>query len=232
MRLILVGCEYSGTTTLAVAICKWGQEVMGGGFDFFLLHDHYKFPHTSGHGHEMTEEEQRQLLAISPPLKEMVQRHNIYYHIKPTNYERPDHILIGLHIEDAVYGPLYFGYGREDQPNSRKVVSPLVEGEILRYAPDTVLVLVEAAPEVIRRRMRENPHQNAVLQEKDVELVLRRFREEYEESSIRNKIELDTSSATIEKTVLDFAARVDPFLTEADRLRILVERARRDRDWL
>jgi len=141
---------------------------MGGGFDFFLLHDHYKFPHTSGHGHEMTEEEQRQLLATSPPLKEMVQRHNIYYHIKPTKYERPDHILIGLHIEDAVYGPLYFGYGREDQPNSRKVVSPLIEGEILRYAPDTVLVLVEAAPEVIRRRMRESPHQNAVLQEKDV----------------------------------------------------------------
>jgi hypothetical protein len=32
----------------------WGGETMGGGFDPNLIHDHYSFPHTSGHGHEMT----------------------------------------------------------------------------------------------------------------------------------------------------------------------------------
>jgi hypothetical protein len=33
-------------------------EAIGGGFDPNLIHDHYSFPHTSGHGHEMTPEEQ------------------------------------------------------------------------------------------------------------------------------------------------------------------------------
>ena len=50
---------------------------MGGGFDPNLIHDHYSFPHTSGHGHEMTPEEQAQMLALAPTLKEMVQRHNL-----------------------------------------------------------------------------------------------------------------------------------------------------------
>jgi hypothetical protein len=41
---------------------------MGGGFDPNLIHDYYSFPHTSGHGREMTPEEQSQLLALAPPL--------------------------------------------------------------------------------------------------------------------------------------------------------------------
>ena len=41
MRLVIIGCEYSGTTTLATAICKWAEDIMGGKFEF---HDHWKFP--------------------------------------------------------------------------------------------------------------------------------------------------------------------------------------------
>ena len=44
MRLILVGCEYSGTTTLSHAISKWAEKAIGGHFGF---HDHWKVPHIS-----------------------------------------------------------------------------------------------------------------------------------------------------------------------------------------
>jgi hypothetical protein len=41
VRLIIAGCEYSGATTLAKAICRWAQSAMGGRFTF---HDHWKIP--------------------------------------------------------------------------------------------------------------------------------------------------------------------------------------------
>ena len=47
MKLILVGCEYSGTTTLALRIDRWLKGLTGDGFR--LIHDHWKIPHTSGH---------------------------------------------------------------------------------------------------------------------------------------------------------------------------------------
>ncbi len=47
MRVILVGCEYVGTTTLAHAIDDWLETNMG--VRFSLIHDHWKIPHTSGH---------------------------------------------------------------------------------------------------------------------------------------------------------------------------------------
>jgi len=45
MRLILIGCEYSGTTTLAHAINEWTKETMDK--EFTLIHDHFKLPDTS-----------------------------------------------------------------------------------------------------------------------------------------------------------------------------------------
>jgi len=38
MYLILIGCEYAGTTTLAHAINEWTQESLG--TEFKLIHDH------------------------------------------------------------------------------------------------------------------------------------------------------------------------------------------------
>ena len=65
MKLILVGCEYSGTTTLALGITDWLTHLTGAGFR--LIHDHWKLPHTSGHLPEdtdnfLTPEEQAQVL--------------------------------------------------------------------------------------------------------------------------------------------------------------------------
>ena len=63
MRLVIVGCEYSGTTTLAHAINDWATETMGVGFR--LIHDHFKQPDTNPHGPALTEDELAQVQALS-----------------------------------------------------------------------------------------------------------------------------------------------------------------------
>ena len=41
MRLLLIGCEYAGTTTLAVEMSKWMERVVGGAIHGGLaFHDH------------------------------------------------------------------------------------------------------------------------------------------------------------------------------------------------
>ena len=107
MKLILAGIEYSGTTTVGEAISKWFTNATGEPYGF---HDHFKIPHT-GH-REFTEDEQQRILDLSPRLKEALQRHQLYYHVQPTFYLDGDISSIGLHIEDAVYGPLYWGIWR------------------------------------------------------------------------------------------------------------------------
>jgi thymidylate kinase len=223
MRLILAGCEYSGTTTLAHAIDDWLYEMMGARFP--LIHDHWKIPHTSGHpSSDMTDEEQRQVLTLSPKLKEMTQRHSLYYHIQPASWRSPDYMAVGLHIDDTVYSPLYFGYGGQGDAHDRKVVSQQVERAILEFAPDITLVLVKASPDVIRRRMKGSPHPNGVLKDKDVEYVLQEFDEAYRRSLLRHKISID-GSATVEAMVAEFAGKIEPHLTDTDRLRILTHRS-------
>ena len=61
LRLILIGCEYVGTTALGDAIKEWFKEAMGAETGF---HEHWKIPHVA-HS-ELTEEEQQQYLALSP----------------------------------------------------------------------------------------------------------------------------------------------------------------------
>lgn len=231
MKLILAGCEYSGTTTLAHAIFKWGEEEMGA--EFGLFHDHYKIPHTSGHPptdhlSELDDQEQEQLLALAPKIKEQIQRHSMYYHIQQfaflegREHEQgfyPDYLMIGLHIEDTIYGRLYFDYGHEGHPGDRSLVGPNIERAIMEYAPDLVLVHIKATSEVIKQRMKENPHTNGVLKEKDIDVVLKQFEEGFQSSLIQNKFEIDTSTATEEGTLQEFIDKMNPFLTKSDRNR-------------
>ena len=69
MKLILVGCEYSGTTTLAHAIDDWAEDNLGSRFS--LIHDHFKIPHTIGHPSDLSPEEhaRRALAAGTDPLQ-------------------------------------------------------------------------------------------------------------------------------------------------------------------
>ncbi len=169
----------------------------------------------------LTEEEQQQVLALSPKLKEAIQRYHLQYHLHPSFYKSADHNVVGGHIEEAIYAPLYFGYGGKGQKGDRTGEARHYEEQILELGPDTVLVLVKASPEVIRRRMRENPHHNGVLQEKDIERVLRRFEEEYEASLLRNKLAIDTTDATVDESLGEFAEKIQRFITDADRARVL-----------
>ncbi len=161
-----------------------------------LIHEHFKIPHTVGHPAELTEEEQRQFLALSPSIKETVQRHNLYYHSSDPRPNTPDRFVIGLHIEDAIYGTFYFGYGGPGEEGDRRAISEDIEQRIMTFAPETVLVLVKASAEVIAERLRREPRSNGVLKEKDIAYILGRFEEGYANSSLRRKIELDTSSST------------------------------------
>ena len=221
MKLVLTGIEYSGTTTIGSSIGEWFENATGASYGF---HDHFKIPHTTHR--DYTEDEQRQLLDLSPRLKEALQRHQIYYHVQPTFYLDGDIASIGLHIEDAVYGPMYWGYGGEGEPGDRAEVSRDVEEWILEGAPETVLVLLTASPGVIVRRMKEEPRKNSPLREEDIERVLGRFREEFDTSRIPHKIVLDTSTAPVEETVARFAEQIEPYLGEDDRLRMQLHAAK------
>jgi len=230
MKLILIGCEYSGTTTLALAIHEWAEKTMGVGFR--IIHDHWKIPHTSGHlpndtAHLLTEEEQRHVLTLSPKLKEMTQRHSIYYHM-PREPDEENSVLIGYHVEDGIYGPLYFEYGRPTDPEDRSIQGRVIEHSMLKVAPETVLVLLKTSPDVIASRMIENPHTNGVLRKEDIEYVLGRFEDEFRRSLIKKRITLDTSTATVEDTLAEFDVKIQPYLTRADRLRMLLHGSRGD----
>ncbi len=223
MRLIIAGCEYTGTTTLAFAIDNWMAANIGARFP--LIHDHWKLPHTSGHPQpDMTEDERRQVLALSPALKEMTQRHSLYYHIQANSWEGPDWLSIGLHIDDAVYSPMYFGYGADHQDHDRKTVSRQVENAIMRFAPDLTLVHLKASAEVIERRMQAEPREHSPLRVADIPEALRSYEEAIANSTLRHKITLDTSDATIEETIADFTRKIEPHLSETDRSRILLHR--------
>ena len=224
MRLIIAGCEYSGTSTLAFALDDWLYEKMG--VRFPLIHDHWKIPDTSGHPQpDMSDDERAQVLALSPELKEMTQRHSLYYHIQANSWNGPDWLAIGLHIDDSVYGPRYFGYGGDGKPHDRKVVSHQVEGSILRFAPDMVLVQVAATADVIAQRMSEHPHPISPLQAGDIQSVLNEYDDAIARSTISHRISLDTSASTVEETVAEFARKIEPHLTDTDRSRILVHSA-------
>jgi shikimate kinase len=218
MRLILIGCEYAGKTTLAGEIGKWKDRTLGPNTPKGManFHDHFTFPNIS-HG-ELTEEEYDQLSALSPRLKSGLQNHQILYHLNPAFYGDNDNSMIGFHIEDAVYGPIYYDYGHDGVGSH---IARSVETHILGMAPDTVLVLLKATPEVIAERMRKNPHARGVLKEKDIEHVLQRFEEEYAASLLRYRLQYDTTSATVEETLAEFVEDIQSHLTEADRTRLI-----------
>ena len=237
MNIIMIGCEFAGKTTLATEIVYWIEENMGDGSHF---HDHFTVPSS-----ELSPEAAASYKAVHPQVKEMLQRFMITYHVSPGFYDAPDHHLMGCHIEEAVYAPLYYGYGGPDSASpirspegQRTEMARMMEEEILEIAPNSVLVLMKATPEVIRERMAENYFPDAatvaqqklskqdgeptrgVVQEKDVNYVLARFEEEFEASLIRNKLVLDTTSATVEETLAEFLEGVRPFLTDADKDRL------------
>jgi hypothetical protein len=238
MNLILVGCEFAGKTTLAHEIVEWSKRTLGRHSHF---HDHFTIPSTELEGD--AKEEYRK---TSPQIKEMFQRFMMNYHMSPDFYGNVDHHLMGFHIEEAVYAPLYYGYGGENSGSpvrspqgQRSEMARQMEEVILERAPNVVLVLLRAAPETIRQRMaspedrRTGPRDSEpfgpptarVVQDGDIEHVLERFEEEFQNSLIQKRFALDTSSATIDETMAEFVRKTVPLLSTEDRHQIEQHRA-------
>ena len=245
MRLIIAGCEYSGTTTLSQTFGEWGAANMEGGrWGPNEYHDHWKLPHVSNFSPPAPEdvasvvacypdakygdysrtglshEEQDQIMALSPKLKEMLQRYHLQYHLHPSFYAQDDHIMVGAHIDEGILGPIYFDYGGEGQYADRRASNRQYEKQIFELAPDTILVLVTASPDTIRQRMKDNPHLNGAVQDADVERVLERYEQEYADSLLIQKTRLDTSSSTIEESTNEIIEKITALMTDKDKQRI------------
>lgn len=219
MRVILIGCEYTGKTTLAKNVLEWIKANMGN--PICGWHDHFVLPFIEGTGPE-AEEEAAQVLSLKPSLLEKYARYMIHYHLGHSFYLDNHHLLVNWYYGDAVYAPLYYGYGGIGQYADRRVMARYYDAEIMRVAPDTVLVLMKASAEVIRRRMQAGRHPHCILKEHDVELVLQRFEEEYDNSLIRRRFVLDTTEKTPEETFREFLRQMEPHLTPADQQALLV----------
>lgn len=224
MYLILIGCEYAGTTTLAHAINDWTDESLG--TQFKLIHDHFKLPDTKPHGPELTPEDIAAFQQLSPRLTEVIQRHNLYYHTPWASGSEDNYMGIGLYIEELIYSREYYGYGGPGQDGDRAVIARTLEQRVLQFRPDAILVLVHAAPDVIRKRMAESPHPYPVVPVQDIERISQRFEEEYENSLLRHKLKLDTSTATVAESVAEFADKVLPYLTQSDLLRLTLRQGK------
>ena len=94
----------------------------------------------------------------------------------------------------------------------------------MHKAPDTVLVHVKADADVIRKRMKENPHKKGLVKDKDVETVLAEFANQYETSFLRHKIEIDTSKSSVGESICEFVGKLIPHLQSEDRQKLMFYR--------
>ncbi|MBI3942550.1 MAG: hypothetical protein HY326_06005 [Chloroflexi bacterium] len=222
MRLIIIGCEYTGKSTLAGGIKKWLIQTMGSCNSSF--HDHFLLPYKEGSAAE-GERAAKQFLELESYLQECFSRYMIHYHLGQGFYSDNDHCVVDWYFADAVYADLYYKFGRTGEYADRRVMARYYDKEVMEVAPDTTLVLLKAAPEAIRQRMRPEPRPMSMLQEKDVERVLQRYQEEFDASLIRRQITLDTTNSSAAETLAEFVRLITPGLSQADRLRLLAYKA-------
>ena len=215
MNLIIVGCEYTGKTTLGDNIVEWTDLNVGKGRGF---HDHFTIPNL-----ELGEEAADYLSNGPIQLKEMFQRFMIAHHLSRKFFEGPDQCMIGYHIEEAVYAPMYYGYGgiesgapKRSLLGQRSKMAREVEKELLTVAKNPVLVLVTATEETIYQRMASDRHVRETIKKKDVPYLLERFHEEFENSLLPKKLILDTTNNTPKQTFDEFMTKYQPFVTEDD----------------
>ena len=211
MRLIIAGCEYSGASTLANAVGAWVKDALGASIN---IYDAFKIPHIAPF--DMTDAEMDQFLALPTHIKQVYQWHNLASYSMPAALRKDDYIYVGFHLDEAVYAPLYYGYGRPWEYAEAVSLAHHYEVEIVETMPSLVQVLVKASPEVVAARMKANPHKRGLVQEGDIEHVLGRFEEVAEKSLIRRKITLDTSTATVDETLAEFVDKMDRYMSTHD----------------
>lgn len=250
MRLLIIGCEYAGKTPLARAISHrllavTAAPVEGAGRPAgprpIQWHNHFVVPRLDGHlivrapgdrtiiGKEAadlnTAEDEAQIMALRPSVLEQLQRHNIWRHLHPDLFRGDDTFFINHYYADAVYAPLYYGYGQPGTFSDRSARARAWDTELLEQAPDTVLVLVRATAAVIGERLRQAARDREIIREADIPHILDRFDGEYTQSLIPRKLVLDTTTATADATFAQFLEDVRPHLSTTDWRRLRGHRA-------
>lgn len=203
MRLIVIGCEYAGKTTLIDSLYAWGEER---GIHYHL-DDHFSIPDQFF----LNAEEQLAMMALPPVIKERFQRFQVYYHVYNVIQNFEDSLLGGFHIEEAIYGPRYYYPGQAMAAYHRRAE--------LAMPADTILLLLTARPEVIRQRMATAPHPYPLVRPDEVEEISGLFEAEYRASWLERKLTIDTSDCAPEQLLSRFLERVRPCLSERDLLR-------------
>jgi|TARA_B100001750_G_C15495222_1_gene593690 hypothetical protein len=199
MRLILIGVEYAGKTTLANAMHDWGLSV---GKKFHMDDGDFTIPDY----HHLSPEDQETMWNMSPVLKERFQRMVLYYHLEIL--ERYDDCVFGgFHIEEKIYGPRYY------HPESEVTYHRWLEHKM---PSNCILVNMVCEPDVIRQRMKDDPHPYQLVQPGEVEELQEEFLHEYNHSYFRRKLEFDTTGLTPETILETFLDRVRPVLTSRD----------------
>ncbi len=89
MRVMAVGCEYSGVSTLIDQVHQWG---LSRGISHHL-DDHFTMPDA----YHLSDEEQLAMLAMLPAIKERFQRFQIVYHVRLLHRWRLPHLPQPLH---------------------------------------------------------------------------------------------------------------------------------------
>ena len=203
MRIIAIGCEYSGVTTLLDGLHDWGQEH---GVNFHM-DDHFTIPDA----YHLSTEEQHAMLDMLPAIKERFQRFQIVYHVRLiNNYE---HILLGgFHLEEEVYGPLYY-YPGLTVSDTRKYESEMPD--------DAILVHLHARPEIIAKRLKESPHAHTLIDKDHIPMLLGRFAEEFRSSWIHNKFAIATSDLNPTELLATFFEEANPHFNTRDAILLL-----------
>jgi len=206
VRVIVIGCEYVGKSTFTRKLLEWGAR-----HDMrFHADDHLTIPDES-----LSKADRDMMLTLSPAFKERFQRFQMVYHVRILRVFR-DAIEVGFYSEDAIYGPLYYGY-RPDWLAVRH--GRELEKEL---PPDTILVLLTASPEAIAKRMNKAPHEYNVIRKEDIATLLARFEEEFRASTIHAKIRIETTNLSPDQVLEEFLRQARGYLAAEDLLRIMM----------
>ena len=120
MRLILIGCEFSGKTTLAIEISKWMIQTFG--LPTVRWHNHFVRPYLERHlivqlqsdgQYDVKREDtpdrnpdqmQDYFQSMPPTMLESFLRHMIWHHLHPSFYHYDeDYLLIDFFYAEAVW---------------------------------------------------------------------------------------------------------------------------------
>ena len=203
MRLVLIGTEYTGKTTLCQGLMDWGHE---NGIHHHL-DDHFSIPDCQM---LKSEEDQKIMTGLPDVLKERFQRFQIAYHVRLIN--KYEHILLGgFHIEESVFGPKYY------YPSIGRLVESSSAWEA-GMPEDTVLVHLTADKKVIAERMKADPHFYQVVPESDIEEMQAAFMDEYRKTWIMRKLTIDTTELSGDGLLETFLKESIPHLDTRDLL--------------